>query len=128
MKGTKESLWKRVDESLEIDEIMYSDCILDMVHLLFIELSKLLEEEGRYFGIINSYLNTVQKVFDKIDETTDEDNYEIYGKAMYLFKPLLFKSFRKLRRRKVSKADCIITITKALLEYLIGLGNSKYRK
>lgn len=128
MKITKESLNRRANESFVVSDEVFSNSILDMIHLLFIELSKLLEKENRFFGIVTSYMNSVQDVFDKIDETTNEDDYEVFGRAMYLFKPLIYKSYRKLRKRKVSPADCIIVIIKSLTEYLKSNEPIRYQK
>lgn len=128
MKITKESLEKRVDTSLTLDDDVYSVGILDMIHLLYIELSKLLENEGRMFGIMPKYMDIVQDAFDVVESDMSDDDYELYGRFMYLFKPIIFRAYRKLRKKKVSKADCIITIIKALLDYLRATTHDIYKK
>lgn len=128
MKITKESLEKRVDKYLMIDDDIYSIGIFDMVHLLYIELSKLLELEGRMFGIMPKYMDIVQEAFDNIESDMTDEDYELYGRCMYLFKPIIFRAYKKLRKRKVSKADCIITIIKTILDYLRATTHDIYRK
>lgn len=118
MKINDAYLEKRIQKDLNIAEPVYLDGLLDITQTLVLELEKLLDTEGRKFGIMISYLDSMFEAFTKAEEGVEESTYEIYEKILYLYKPLILKEYRKLRRRNLSKADCIIVILKRVLEVI----------
>ena len=116
----------RVQKDLNISEPMYLDGLFDVVHVLMIELEKLLDAEGRRFGIMMSYLDSMFDAFDKI--TPDEADYEVYGKVFYLFKPIIVRDYRRLLKRGLSRADAMITIILRILEVIMENKGWQYYK
>ena len=116
---------KRISEDVFIeDENIYLDGLLWISILLLIDLQKLLKEENRYRGIVVSYFSSIVSSFSGIE--LNEDN--TYGTILYLIKPLIITEYKKLRRRKVTKADCLIVLVKKLLEIPGTIDSYRYNK
>lgn len=109
----------REDKSLKVVECDYLRGLLHIVSFLFNDLEKLLFIEGRYFGITIIYMRIVRNSYRKIKEDDTSEDIENFGRILYLFKPSIMKEYKKLRRRRVSEADCVITIIKRILDIII---------
>jgi hypothetical protein len=79
----------------------------------------MLNEESRYFGIIPIYMSRIERIFEILNENDTSEDLESYARILYLFKPLIGKEYKKLRQRKVTRADCIITIVKKIIEIVL---------
>lgn len=112
-------LTKRVQNDLYVPQFTYLYGLLDIVQFLYIDLKILLNDEGRYFGIMPIYMNRVEKIFEILNEDDTSDDLDIYARILYLFKPLINREYKKLRQRKVTRADCVITIIKKILEIVL---------
>lgn len=109
----------REDKTLRISEYDYIRGLLHIVSFLFNDLEKLLFIEGRYFGITVIYMGVVRSSYRKIKEQDTLDDIDNFGRVLYLFKPQIMKEYRKLRKRKVSEADCVIALIKKFLDIII---------
>ncbi len=109
----------REDKSIKISEYDYLRGLLHIVYFLFNDLEKLLFIEGRYFGITVVYMGIVRSSYRKIKENDTEDDISNFGRVLYLFKPNIMREYKKLRRRRVSEADCVISIIKKILDIVI---------
>ena len=108
-----------------VGETHYASGLLRLSQYLFVDLSDLLEAEGRRFGIVISYLDSVYNTCKRIDITPDEETNE---KIIYLYKPIVISEFKKLCRKHVSRADSVIVILKKILEAIDSIENTEYPK
>lgn len=111
----------RIDEegcAVSFDVGTYYDGILDVVDFLFAELTASLTEEGRYFGVVKSYMSEVKDIYSKINEKVTEDEVEVYGRILYLYKPVLREEYSRLVRKRLSPADANICIIRKILGIL----------
>ena len=106
-----------------VSEQIYASGLTRLVEYLLADLSDLLELEGRRFGIVLSYFDSISKVCQKMELSNDD---ETSGKIIYLYKPLVISEFKRLCRKKLSKADAVITILKKLLEMIAEIETFPY--
>lgn len=92
------------------DTPTYMCGIMWILSVMFRDLIEQLSNEGRCFGIVKSYINSVQCAYEKT-ELIDE---EIYRRILYIFKPVLLKEHKKLTKKHLSPADANICIMKKL--------------
>lgn len=118
----------REDKDIKLSEYEYLRGLLHIVYFLFNDLEKLLFIEGRYFGITVIYMNIVRNSYRKIKEDDTESDISNFGRIVYLFKPSIMKEYKKLRRRRVSEADCVISIIKKILDIVVEDKDSTYYK
>ena len=109
-------------EKIDISEPDYSDGILRTVQFLWCDLNDLLEEEGRRFGIMLSYLNSVYLVYQKFSPS----ELETPGRIIYLLRPVIMREYKKLLRKHLSRADAVIVIIHRLLGRLIKVPDYKH--
>lgn len=120
MQQEKENyLTKRIQDDLYIPQFTYLHGLLDIIQFLCNDLKILLEAEGRYFGIMPVYMKRIDRTFEIINNEDTADDLTNYSKILYLFKPLIGREYKKLRQRKVTRADCVITIIKKILEIVL---------
>lgn len=118
----------REDKNIKVSECEYLRGLLHIVFFLYIDLEKLLFIEGRYFGITVIYMGIVRSSYRKIKENDTLDDNEIFSRILYLFKPQIMREYKKLRHRRVSEADCVITIIKKILDIIIEDKDNLYYK
>jgi hypothetical protein len=112
-------LTKRIQDDLYVPQFTYLYGLLDIIQFLCIDLKKLLEDEGRYFGIMPIYIKRIERFFEIINKDDTSDDLNKYARILYLFKPLINREYKKLRQRKVTRADCVIVIVKKILEIVL---------
>jgi hypothetical protein len=100
------------NEYIDSDESLLG--LLRAIQYLFLDLSNLLEKENRKFGIVLSYLDSVYRTYEKTD--FDDEIGEFSERIIYLIKPTIVRTFKKLRLKKLSEADAVIIIIKHLLQ------------
>ena len=122
-----EELERRVDSSIKVPVDQYSAGLLNMVDFLIVELEKFLERENRLKGIVKIYLNNFNTAFQKIYIGRTIQDTEIFCKILYLFKPLLISEFKRLTRKKLSRADTVITIARKIVLILLEQKDFRYR-
>lgn len=129
MKNKDFDLSIRVDIQFpEIPESTYAIGILDVIDFLVVDLTEQLKEENRCFGIVKSYLKSISDAYGKIYPDVTEDDIEVYGRILYLLKPLLRKEFKRLVNKKLSHADSIICIIRKLLIIIEEVPEFIYKK
>ena len=122
----KVNLEKRAQLTGEyVAESIYTSGLMRLVEYLLVDLSDLLETEGRRFGIVISYLTSIYNECQKMRLECDD---ETSGKIIYLFKPLVISEFKRLCRKHVSRADSVIVIIRELLMIITENGNFMYPK
>lgn len=106
----------RISDERINEEYTYLDGLMYIVKVLVGELDTLLIDENRHFGIMISYLGSINQAFGRLFNEETLENEQIYQKIMFLYKPIIIKEYKKLCRRKVSRADSIIVIVHKILE------------
>lgn len=114
----KDIIENRVSKEVQVPEDTFLEGLLDITEFLFSELENFLEEENRYHGITKSYMNTVNIAFCKFNKEITEDDVIIYGKVLYLFKPILKREFKRLKDKKLSLGDVTIVIINKILSII----------
>jgi hypothetical protein len=109
-------LERRIQRDLIISEELYLSGIFDITQWLVMDLESFIKEEGRFFGIMPVYFNIMKNSYIQFNEGFTDSDCEIYGKIMYLFKPIILHEYKKLEQRRLSKADRIVVIMKRILD------------
>lgn len=104
---------------------IYTSGLVRLVEYMLVDLNDLLEKEGRRFGIVLSYLDSIYQECKKMELSSDDETSE---RIIYLFKPLVIVEFKKLCRKHLSKADSVITLLKKLLEIISEVEDFPYQK
>ena len=60
----------------------------------------------------------IKESYNRVSCKVSESDIEIYGKLLYLFKPLLKKEFRRLKSKKLSSGDSAIIMIHKILEII----------
>lgn len=115
MKNKDYDISGRVGRGAVIDKITYATGLLDVIDFLYFEMKQFLKDEERCFGIVKSYINSIDDAFGKIKADMREEDIPIYGKILYLYKPILRKEFDRLTSKTLSSADAVIVIIRKLL-------------
>ena len=104
---------------------VYASGLTRLVEYMLVDLNDLLEKEGRRFGIVLSYLNSIYQECQKMTLDNDDETSE---RIIYLFKPLIISEHRRLVRKHLSKADSVITLLHKLLEIIGQVEEFPYQK
>ena len=70
-------------EEIIKEEYTYIDGLIYVGKILIGELKELLGEEGRYFGIMTSYFNSMDSALSRIFTDEMMENEEIYQKMLF---------------------------------------------
>lgn len=109
---------KRIDPSITINEDLFHCGLLDATDFLCSSLKIFLENEGRYLGIVKSYISSLDLAYEKFNEFLNENESDIYGRILYLIKPIILKEFGRLKSKKLSEGDCVILIIKKIVSII----------
>lgn len=109
---------RRIQKDLIVSEELYLSGLLDITQWLVLDLEQFLKDEGRFFGIMLTYFNTLKENYKTFNSDCTEDDCDIYGKIMYLFKPIILNEYRKLEQKRLSRADRVIVLMKRILDLL----------
>ena len=101
------------------EEYTYVDGLMYTLKTMMPELERYLSEEGRYFGVMIPYINTINGSFKTLFTPELLKEEEIYQRITFLYKPILIKEFKKLGGKRVSKADRLITIFHKVLNVIL---------
>ena len=118
--------WKiLLDKRIKPDLVVsYSDYFLGLLPLLgFLlgDLEKYLDKEGRYFGIMVKYVHRSRDLIKNLGLSYDES--DIWKRIIFLYKPIIMKEYKKLLKRRVSKADSIICIIRKFLDIILNFSD-----
>ena len=109
---------KRIDPNITINEDLFHCGLLDATDFLCSSLKIFLENEGRYLGIVKSYISSLDLAYEKFNEFLNENESDIYGRILYLIKPIILKEFGRLKSKKLSEGDCVILIIKKIVSII----------
>ena len=119
---------KRIDKDITINEDLFLSGLLDITDFLLVSLKAFLEKEGRFLGIVKSYMSSIDIAFEKFNNCLEDEDYEIFEKLLYLLKPIIIKEFNRLRRKKISEGDCVILIMRKLLNIIEENSEYSYKR
>jgi hypothetical protein len=119
---------KRIDKDITINEDLFLSGLLDITDFLLVSLKAFLEKEGRFLGIVKSYMSSIDIAFEKFNNCLEDEDYEIFAKLLYLLKPIIIKEFNRLRRKKISEGDCVILIMRKLLNIIEENSEYSYKR
>lgn len=122
---------KRVDKELDIGFDLFELSFLGLLNSLIIEMKKAYQEEGRYVGLgktgiidLSECVSNLDLAIPEIPEEElkgyDVDNY--INKLIYLYKPIIKKSYNKLTNRRISKGDSILLILRKIVDCIEEIG------
>ena len=104
---------------------VYASGLTRLAEYMLVDLNDLLEKEGRRFGIVISYLDSIYQECQKMTLDNDDDTSE---RIIYLFKPLIIAEHKRLTKKHLSKADSVITLLRKLLEIIQSVTDFPYTK
>lgn len=106
---------KRIDENITIPEDLFSSGLLDTTDFLCSSLKEFLNKEERFLGIVKSYINSMDRAYENFNKDLTDEESDIYGRVLFLIKPLIVREFSRLRRKKLSEGDCVIVMIRKIL-------------
>lgn len=106
---------KRIDRDIIVNEDLFLSGLLDVSDFLCSSLKIFLEREGRFLGIVKSYISSIDGAFERFNKELEDEDYEVFGKILYLVKPIIMREFSRLKRKKLSEGDCVILMIRRLL-------------
>ncbi len=122
------SINKRIDPNISISEDLFSSGLIDVTDFLSLVLTEFLEKEERYVGIVKSYINSMNTAYEKFNLDLCDEDSEIYGKILYLLKPIITKEFYRLRSKKLIDGDCVILIIRRILDIVLENADYTHKK
>ena len=113
---------RRIQIGEYVGKEIYVDGLFILLQYLFCDLSDLLEEEGRRFGIVLSYLDSIYNACKNVDLSYEEESSQ---KIIYLVKPLVKSEYKRLTKKKLSKADSVIVLIRSFLSIMMEYSQRK---
>lgn len=110
--------WRVDKEYPQVSPGLYAEGLMDIVSYLLVDLRDLMQVEDRFFGIVKQYYATISNAQDNIYPTVTDEKMEIFGRILYLFKPVLRREFKRLNRKGLSPADSVICIIRKMLSII----------
>lgn len=109
---------------------VYKEALYYICTLLIPNMEYYLEEEGRYYGRVKSYLDSIKLAKSQGEELITDQDKQNYGKILSIIRGQIKKDFSRLGNRRMSCADRIIIIIRWLLKIVdfIPLENYKFQK
>ena len=121
----KNTLERRVQTGEYVGDSIYASGLFRICQYLFLDLSDLLETEGRRFGVMISYLDSVYQICKLVNIENDDDTSQ---KIIYLYKPLVISEFKRLCRKHISRADAVIILLKRILEIITEIDSFQFSR
>ena len=115
----KQQLNKRIGYNVIIPNYEYFLGIVPLLGFLINDLEKFLDQEGRYYGIMVTYVHKTREILKNIRPELEEGDDIIWKQIIFLYKPVILKEYKKFLKRNVTRADAIICITRKILEIIL---------
>ena len=111
---------KRVLPNVTVSEEVYIGGLVDITSFLCSELTQFLIEEDRYFGMVKSYMKSLNIAISIIERDVTEEDIDIFSKILFLYKPLILKEFNRLKSKSLTNGDAVIVLIKKILDIIFG--------
>lgn len=115
----KQQLNKRINYNIAVPNYDYFLGIVPLLEFLINDLEKFLDREGRYYGIMVTYIHKTREILKNIRPDLEESDDTIWKRVVFLYKPIILREYKKFLRRKITKADAIICIVRKILEVIL---------
>lgn len=115
----KQQLNKRINYNITVPNYDYFLGIVPLLEFLINDLEKFLDREGRYYGIMVTYIHKTREILKNIRPDLEENDDTIWKRVVFLYKPVILREYKKFLRRKITKADAIICIVRKTLEVIL---------
>lgn len=122
------SIDQRVNQNETIDTQYYALCLVDILEFLYQDLKDHLKKEGRYFGVINTYMEKIAVAFNKINKNVSNEEMVCFGKVLFLLKPVFQREYKRLVEKRLSEADTIICIMRKMVQIINEVKDSENRR
>lgn len=106
----------------------FQEGLLDVCQFLELEMKQFLTNEGRFKFRVERYWKTICKQNSDMNQQVTIDDIDNYGRTLYLLRKSIYSEFRYLRSKRMSPADCVITIIHKILDYSERLGEFRFSK
>lgn len=106
----------------------FQEGLLDVCQFLALEMKQFLINEGRFGYKVGKYWETITKQNTEMNKRVSEDDIDFYGRVLFLLRKSIYSEFHYLRIKRMSPADCVITIIHRILDYSDRLGNFRFTK
>lgn len=106
----------------------FQEGLLDVCQFLTLEMKQFLINEGRFGYKVGKYWETITKQNSEMNKKVSEDDIDFYGRVLFLLRKSIYSEFHYLRIKRMSPADCVITIVHRILDYSEKLGNFRFTK
>lgn len=113
-----EDIKKRIDRRFpHVSRNLYLDSILNVIEMLTYELEKKLKMEGRYMGMVKSYVHSIWQTITYINDEIDDETMDVFERTLYMYKKLIQREYTGLvTSRRLSQGDSAVVIILRLLE------------
>lgn len=101
---------------LTVPQVKVKEGILDICQYLRLEMIRFLDEEGRNRGTVKSYMNNLKSIFERMNQEVSEEDCDIYDHVLAALRGQIYSDFKRLLKKRLSMADCIIVIMKRILD------------
>ena len=91
-------------------------------------MKQFLTSEGRFKFRVERYWKTICGQNTEMNANLTADDLDSYGRTLYLLRKSIYSEFKYLRTKRMSPADCVITIIHKILDYSEKLGEFKFSK
>lgn len=108
---------KRTSEDIVLDVDDYTVGMKNLLSCLINDLEKYLDKEGRYFGITVKYIHSMRTFLSEIIPEEEKTYYEKH--LLFLYKPIIMQAYKKYLKKRLSKADCIICISRSICDVIL---------
>ena len=106
----------------------FQEGLLDVCQFLELEMKYFLIKEGRFKFRVERFWEILCKQNGSMNKSVTEEDINSYGRTLYLLRKSIYSEYRFLRIRRMSQADCVITIIHRILDYSEKLGEFKFSK
>lgn len=93
--------------------------LFDIINFLYYDLVLFLKEENRYVGKVKKCCDAIEKCVKHIERDASEDDCLYYGQILGQIKPRLIHEYKRLRKKSLGKADCVICFILKLSEIIL---------
>lgn len=123
----KQQLNKRINLDLTVPNYEYFLGIVPLLEFLLNDLEKFLDREGRYYGVMVSYIHRSREILKNIRPELEEGfDDTTWKRIVFLYKPVILREYKKFLRRKITKADAIICIIRKIIEIILTYAEEEF--
>lgn len=104
----------------------YQEGLLDVCQFLVVEMKEFLVKEDRFKFRVERFWAIIRNNVNQMNRNVTEDDIDNYGRTLYLVRKAIYSEYKYLRLKRMSPADCTITILHKILDYSENLGEFRF--